>query len=236
MTALRTLPLFLATLVIPHVVHAEYVTAISVDATNADSTTIAVLGDANNLINGTHAASLSPAQNSNNTSLTGSWVTFPRPADYFSTGRTPRLVFDLGSVRLLDKAHLWAYTLGGNSPQANSLKDFTLDFSLDNSTFSSPQNFTLAPQVGGTSSFQPVQTFDFSSVVSTQYVRMTLTDNYFGTAGMVGGDRVGFAEIGFNATAVPEPSAVIIFTMTGGAWFIRRRWSTARDEKSPSLV
>ena len=76
-------------------------------------------------------------------------------------------------------------------------------------------------QLGGTNS---AQTFAAGGVTA-RYVQMTVTDNHVGTAGITGGgDRVGIGELRFDTSAVPEPTAFCLTTLSLlGLAVVRRR-------------
>ena len=55
---------------------------------------------------------------------------------------------------------------------------------------------------------------------NANFIRMTVTDNFFGTH--TGGDRVGISEIRFMGDAVPETSTALLAAL-GSLCILRRR-------------
>lgn len=155
--------------------------------------------------------------------------------DYFDgagggAGAGPALVFiwDLGSDQSVDNFIMWHYgnNGGGSTLRGNHAKDFTLQFNTDaqgSATFAgATSNFVMAPDTG-TSGTSAAQVFATGGVAA-RYVRLEITDNYFGTAPMTGGgSRVGIGELRFDVSAVPEPSSTALLGLGGLALILRRR-------------
>jgi hypothetical protein len=165
-------------------------------------------------------------------SSSSAWVTVGSGSDYFVNGTTPVLVLDLGGTYNLTAFEFWNYYMA----PGNGVKTFTLEFSADNSTWTTTVSYTTAVpkayNVNAANVFE--QDFTLSSAVTAQYVKITITDNWYGgtcqdgtTA--LGGDRTGFNEIDFVGTAaVPEPSAMMLFgpgvvALLAYAWRKRRK-------------
>jgi hypothetical protein len=158
------------------------------------------------------------------------WVTVGPGSDYFVSGKTPVLVLDLGGAYNLTAFEFWNYNAAGNG-----VKTFSLEFSADGSTWTTASSYTTAEPkastVNGANIFE--QDFSLGSAVTAQYVRITITDNWYGGTCQdgivaVGGDRTGFNEIDFVGTAVPEPSAMMLFgfgvvALLAYAWRKRRK-------------
>ncbi|MCW1924326.1 discoidin domain-containing protein [Luteolibacter arcticus] len=136
------------------------------------------------------------------------WATVdiaPGGGDYFADGgAAPTFTIDLGSIFSVDAFVIWGYHFGGNS--GNHPKTFDLEFS-DNGGSSYYTSLTgLTVPNGGAANAADTIAFN---PTSANFVRLTITDNYFGTH--AGGDRVGIAEIRFLGTPeVPEPSALLL--------------------------
>ena len=189
--------------------------------------------EANNLIGAAHASTLSDAPaNSDN------WVSEANGGDYYAAGPNNVFILDMGADSDLGSVHYWAYSNGtgvGTNRQNNSAQTFSLRFATNaEGTGGFGTSITLnpvinvansEPNVGGAGVDQPVQSFGFGQVVNARYVELTLTDNYFGAAGGLGGDRVGFNEIAFDTVSVPEPSATALLGLGGLALIMRRRKS-----------
>ena len=159
-----------------------------------------------------------------------SWLTLDGGSggDYFNGGPTLVFIWDLGSDMNVDNLIMWQYGNdgGGATNRGNHLKDFTLQFNTDadgSATFSGAVSNFAMPADTGTSGTSAAQTFATGGVTA-RYVRLELTDNYFGTAPMTaGGSRVGIGELRFDASPIPEPSTGILAGLAGLALLCRRR-------------
>ena len=111
--------------------------------------------------------------------------------DYYANGTPdPVLMFDLGSMHSLTDVVAWGYQSGLN----NDIKDFTIELSTNGGlTFGAPIPLTKPRYTFADAE----QTMSLGGTFNANFVRMTITDNYFGEAGGSGGDRVAFNEIRF---------------------------------------
>lgn len=143
------------------------------------------------------------------------WVTNDPGAaggDFFAdTSATVVFTFSLDNTYLVDSLVNWSYNNGGTG---NAVKTVTLDFSTNggSSYDSTISGITVAANATNatTSTFTGTQ---------ANFIRMTVTDNYFGAGG---GDRVGLSEVRFLGDAVPEPSAALLGGL-GASLLLRRR-------------
>ena len=137
-----------------------------------------------------------------------SWVTNGTlQADYFATKPAPVLVFDLGADAWLRNVVIWqyentggGYALSGNAARVIEIRVATsaegLSFSPAATATATLQNVDL--DLGGTNT---PQFFSLGAGVRARYVQLTVTDNFFGVSGILGGgDRVGIGEVRFNAS------------------------------------
>lgn len=153
-----------------------------------------------------------------NASGTNAWVTTAPggfPSDFFTSGQT--VVFDMmlgATINNVDNFVYWGYHFGGNNN--NNIESVTFDYGIGNFTGGSQ---TLTGLVRSTGNAITVGLTPFNA----DRIRMTVTNNHFGSAGDGGGDRVGLAEIRF--TAVPEPTsfAWVSAALAGIVGFRRRR-------------
>ena len=128
------------------------------------------------------------------------FTTHPRGRDYFGSppvGEPPVMVFQLGDVLQLTDIVIWGYANGRfNGNEARSL---TLEFSTDGGkSYSEP--LALTRKLTGNA----CEVLSLGGKRSADFVRMTLTDNFAGTSGVPGGDRVGLGEVRFiNPELVP---------------------------------
>lgn len=131
------------------------------------------------------------------------WVTEAPGVDYFATGSpAPVLTLRLGALYQLTDLVVWGYHFG--SPNNNEAKSLTLEFSVDGGgTYANPVQLEHARTAAG------VETLALGGTHAADTVRITITDNHFGTAGAAGGDRVGLGEIRFIGTLPPNPNPVI---------------------------
>jgi len=125
------------------------------------------------------------------------WFSVANGANYFELGTAPVLTIDLGASYKLSGVAFWNYNIYGNAT-----KEFSLAFSTNGTTYGSSTNFTT-----NTPAEPPVQENFSLSEVTARYVQMTMTENWYDGVNR-GGDRVGFCDIQFNGTAVPEPTMV----------------------------
>lgn len=187
---------------------------------------LAALNNPTNLINGeglsaaptinnyatlTHRAWTSGAANSWATTDPGGF-----PSSFFASGGLPQIfIIDLGGTFPLTDFVIWGYH--NNDTQNNNASTITLEFSTDGgTTYGGLQTVNTTPAIrsGG-----PAQTLSLTPV-DADFVRLTVTDNFHGEAGGIGGDRVGLAE--FRFIAIPEPTTALLGAF-GLLAFLRRR-------------
>ncbi|MES2706846.1 MAG: hypothetical protein V4726_09615 [Verrucomicrobiota bacterium] len=117
--------------------------------------------------------------------------------DYFEPvpDPAPALVIDLGQNVPLGQISVWGYSSGN----ANGASDFNLQFATAaEGEAGLGTSITYNPAFTAAFGATDRQSFDLAQVVNARYVRITPTDNYFGTGAGPGGDRVGFGEIAFE--------------------------------------
>lgn len=126
--------------------------------------------------------------------------------------------FDLGGTFFVESLALW--NLGGGFDF--NLREFRL-LADDNAAFSSPVTLgTFDASPSGSSVAAPVQTFDFAST-SASFVRLEILSNQGTIGGATGSTNVGFGEVAFNVTSVPEPSSMALVGVGIGLVGLRRR-------------
>jgi hypothetical protein len=150
-------------------------------------------------------------------------------------GRTPmntttisNLVFNLGGAYDLTGMVLWNYserwTDGNGTSYYNDrgIGAFTLEFSTDGTTFSTPVSFNATRVPDGTASglqYFNSEAIDFDDQTGITHVRMNVTSNF-------GGDDsnyVGMGEVVFTAVPEPESSSAILLAFCGLGFLARRR-------------
>ena len=172
-----------------------------------------------------------------NAGISEAYVTPPAVPDYFANGGiVPVLTFTLGgSFSDIDSILVWNYNQSTGNPgfsQNNSLKSFTLRFYGDASATSligTEANLTVdrnRPATGTGSGPQVAQQVFFSGGINydnVQSITLELTDNYFGTSGGLGGDRVGLSEV--RLSQIPEPNSALFVAslLAGGVVLLRCR-------------
>ena len=205
------------------------ITPTSISYTNAPNQeqTGLFLDNENNIING-NGLSAAPTVG-NVTSVTHDAVSFSSPGNAWATvdtgpgagdffadgGVAPVFTIDLGGTYSVTDFVIWGYHFGANN--GNHPKNITLEFSTNGGTsYGSPLGI-LVPNAGA---FNGADVVNFSSR-NANFVRMTVTDNYFGSYS--GGDRVGISEIRFMGDAIPEPSSFLLGSLGALALLRRRR-------------
>lgn len=128
-------------------------------------------------------------------STNSAWVTDqlgPIGSDYYDLAVNPVLTFYFVELEELSGLVLWGYLL--TAPHNNEAKSFTLEFFTDRGT-----TFNESIQIEHLRTGGEQETIDFGQFFSANAVRMTITDNHFGTPGSSGGGRVGLGEVKFLA-------------------------------------
>jgi hypothetical protein len=131
------------------------------------------------------------------------WVTTAPGVDYYATAAAhPVLTLGLGGLYQLSDLVVWGYHFG--SPNNNEAKSFTLEFSTDGgNTFANPVS------LGHARTAEAVETLPLGASHPADTVRITVTDNHYGSPGAAGGDRVGLGEIRFLGSPAPNPLPVL---------------------------
>jgi streptogramin lyase len=139
--------------------------------------------------------------------FSSSWVTNAAAGDYFASKPAPVLVFDLGSDAWLRSLVFWQYENdGGNFARSgNEARSVDVRFatSAGGMNFPGPAavSLTLKNVHLGLDGVNSPQIISLGAGGRARYIQLTITDNYFGQPGILGGgDRVGLGEIRFNAT------------------------------------
>ncbi|MFT6920103.1 MAG: hypothetical protein ACJA2G_002751 [Cognaticolwellia sp.] len=124
------------------------------------------------------------------------------PANFFASfDRNSSVDFDMGSILNLTRLVLWNYPfsnsagIDGFSIYSSATEDFLVTSFLG--AFNALDD--------GNSSSNAAQVFDFSDTQS-RYLRLIITSTY-------NEPRVGFSEIAFEASPVPEPSTLAILAL-----------------------
>lgn len=115
------------------------------------------------------------------------------PSDYFITGKTPELMFDLGSRMQVTHLVVWGYSHNGGSCN-NEVKTIEVAFSADGG-----KTFNHEIVVSRQQTNQRCETLDLGGTHWADQVRLRITDNHFTTLDEKGGDRVGLSEVRFLA-------------------------------------
>lgn len=104
-------------------------------------------------------------------------------------GSTTEFIFDVGNIDQLGELHLWNYNAEGDAD--SGLKEITVAYSEDNSTYSDPVTYTLA-KASGEDGLKATNTEDGTPInfggVSGRYIKITVITNY-------GGEGNGLSEI-----------------------------------------
>jgi Ca2+-binding RTX toxin-like protein len=137
--------------------------------------------------------------------------------DFFAEGGSaPVFTIDLGSTYSVTDLVIWGYHFNVNN--GNHAKNISLEFSTNGGiSYGSPVPLVIPNAVA----FNAAELVSFAAQ-NANYIRMTVTDNFFGVpGGGLGGDRVGIAEVRFMGDAVPEPSSVLLGSL--GLFVLLRR-------------
>ncbi len=210
-------PLALLSLTVPSLAATTLVTPTGIAYTtvpNQEATGL-FLDDESNIINGVGLSATPTLANYSAITHAGvslaspgnAWATVdtgPGAGDFFADGGiAPVFTLSLDQVYSLDSIVFWGYHFGANN--GNHPQSVRLEFSTNGgSSYGTPFEVT----VGFPATFNLAATSTFTAADANS-VRMTVTDNQFGT-GPNGGDRVGIAEMRFLGTPVPEPSSFIL--------------------------
>lgn len=167
---------------------------------------LSAAADATNYTSITHAAA----------SATTAWTTNnPNGAgDYFLTtnpGTLPVFTFTLPEATNLNQMVAWGYHFGASN--GNEARKFLVEFSEDGGT-TYPNSVTVESPAGEFMIANP-KTFDFGGAYHANTVRVSMTDNHFGTG--AGGDRVGLGEIKFYSVSDPslQLGSSLVFNSNG---------------------
>ena len=138
---------------------------------------------------------------------TNSYVTNDFGPDYFPANPNPVFTMSFSTTVNIGQVVLWSYPNTGGA--GNGASAGTIEFNTG-SGFGTPIPLTIGiGYLGG--AFQPGTVNSVSTQIGVTSVRLTLTDNYYGVYGGVGGGgRVGLGTVAFG---VPEPSAFILTTL-----------------------
>lgn len=119
--------------------------------------------------------------------------------DYFANGQAaPVLNFNLGRTFQLTDVVAWAYSSSNN----NDARTLSVQLSTDGGATLGSAIVLTKPN----HSTEDVSTLPLGGTFPANFVRITITDNYF-TAGQAGGDRVGLNEVRFLATQTDQNGA-----------------------------
>ena len=162
-----------------------------------------------NLVNGSglsavpDALPLAGITHSSATSTTA-WATAGDTADWYAVPKPPPvLTFTLPGPFLLTGLTVWGYP-SGTSTQNHEAKELLIEFStVAGGKWDGAVTLTHA-RTG-----RAPETLVLPDRVA-RFVRITVTDNYFGTPGATGGQRVGLGEIRFLGTPVTIPDPVMV--------------------------
>ena len=98
------------------------------------------------------------------------------------------IVFDLGADRLLNEISTWGYA----DTNTNGARDFTLRFATGvDGVAGFGTSIAYAPSFDAAFPTQGRDSHVFGEVVYARYVEMTITENWRGLQGGIGGERSG---------------------------------------------
>lgn len=156
-----------------------------------------------NTVNGVGLSSYSLTATHAGTTPDNSWVAGPAGLGGAVTGN---IDFNLGGTYFIDSFSFWNQNGGGPSAFSGIQGVSVLISNNHGSSFLPlPGGPTVFARVTGSSNLAP-EIFTFAPVPATD-VRFAVQSNY----GDIGG--AAFAEVAFNSTPVPEPSAAVILAI-----------------------
>lgn len=133
------------------------------------------------------------------------WLTAAAGPDWFAVPKPPPvLTFGLGRALALNALVVWGYPVV-TAPNNNEAKVLVAEFSVDGGV-----------TWGGAVTLTHARTGRASEVLAfpmrqADAVRLTITDNHFGSAGASGGERVGLGEIRFlGTTEIPRHPVIAV--------------------------
>jgi hypothetical protein len=126
--------------------------------------------------------------------------------------------FDLGQAYDLNAIYLWNYNENHSSGEGRDIKDFTVEVSANGSTWVAPSSggSQTAAEVLEATTPHGAETLAMTAS-NVQYVRFTIDSLHKTQA------YGGLAHVGFEGTAVPEPSTTALLGLGGLALILRRR-------------
>ena len=190
-------------------------------STQNDNTDVAVSASVANLTNGsglsspvpsgsTLAAALAATHTFGSTGERESWTTRSSlpSTDYYSASPMPVFVWDLGQDTPLDAIVLWQYGNSGGvlDSDGNAARTFLLRFNTaaEGTSFAGPSEFSgTMTRVWATGGINGAQAFPLGGVTA-RYVELTVSDNYFGTGGTIGG-VIEWASARYGSMRPPSP-------------------------------
>jgi hypothetical protein len=151
-------------------------------------------------------------------------ATSPRIEDVAGRVQTTSIsamVLDLGGSYDLTGMVLWNYAerWQGTYYNTRGSNTFTLEFSTDGTTFSTPVSLSATRVPDGATSdlvYFDSEGIDFADQTGITHVRMTVQSNF-------GGNYTGIGEVVFTAVPEPESSSAILLAFCGLGFLARRR-------------
>ena len=124
-------------------------------------------------------------------------------SDFFATGSPdPVLTFTFSAPHQFTDLVLWGFYF--TSPNNDEAKTISAEFSNDGGSNWGPAIILSHSRSGSLS-----ETLSFGASYLADVIRLTITDNHFGTTGAVGGDRVGLGEVKFIGRLPANPNPEI---------------------------
>lgn len=114
------------------------------------------------------------------------------------------LTFDLGAAYNVSQLYLWSFNHEGPyQEQQKSVKNFTLESSVDGSTFTTVAGFFVELAYVGSTADMAVQTYALTGVTNVRYLKMDITSSwYLGGCTLTQYRVVGLGEVAFEGTKV----------------------------------